>query len=59
MSLVTLGARIGGLTYIFGGCLLSAFYVPDWVIKTWWFDLMAVSLLALAWAKWPWWKFWE
>ncbi len=56
--LILLGACIGGLTYIFGGCLLSAFYVPDVVLYAWWLGLLAISLIALAWLKWPKWKFW-
>jgi hypothetical protein len=51
--LILLGGCIGGLTYIFGGCLLSAFYIHDAVIYVWWFGLMAVSLIVLAWLKWP------
>ena len=36
--------------------LLSGFYGLN-ESYAWWFGLMAVSLIVLAWLKWPWWKF--
>ncbi len=48
---------IGGLVYMFGGCVLSALFDSDTVIISCWALLMVVSLVVslvvLAWLKWP------
>jgi len=51
--LIILGACIGGLVYIFGGCLLSAFVDSDAVLIAWWAVVLAAPLIVLAWLKWP------
>lgn len=51
--LIILGAFIGGLSYIFGGCELSILFDSDAVIIGWWGFLAVGSLTVPAWLKWP------